>query len=197
MIGGNFVQRDKYSSVLIVGRPFNFSELNIKPGTCGEYQMGRGNVKLIRLANHPIRARAFIFAREKTLSNMVRIANAVQVTLWLSLTNPQLSMSWFKFLNLSVNRYKSMSLSLSFFVFLCLSLSFDEIKVWLTHWQGHLLSCPGQLKRVKDTILLVSLSIDLIDFNKQFVYDVPVQLKAVCRRKSLSERDYQYLDFWV
>ena len=80
----NFVQRDKYSSVLIVGRPFNFSELNIKPGTCGEYQMGRGNVKLIRLANHPIRARAFIFAREKTLSNIVRIA--VQVTLWLSAT---------------------------------------------------------------------------------------------------------------
>ena len=62
------MQRDKYSSVLIVGRPFNFSELNIKPGTCGEYQMGHGNVKLIRLANHPIRARAFIFARHSQTS---------------------------------------------------------------------------------------------------------------------------------
>ena len=37
-------------------------------------------------------------------------------------------------------------------------------------------------------------SAPLINFNKVNVF-VPVQLKAVCRRKGLSERDYQYLDF--
>ena len=102
------------------------------------------------------------YSKGSPFENIARIANTVQVTLWLSIAIPQCHDSSFAVI---VNCVTKVTDSLNRSQCLCLYNHYYShvvneviavIVVWnqkmshsVTEWQGHLLSCPGQLKRVE------------------------------------------------